>query len=195
MLAIIARSTITRDTHTPSRRSRRNADPTPYSHAHVKYEYRQRDRPASRIGWQGRQRLPDRAQQDRTSPCPRGYRHPSIDLGTLILISPPAAATPAGRSPGTRSDVYPAAPGGHGGRTIRTDRATEVGMALSGRNCPDCGRRVSRPLQKTMTGRKVCPDCANALAMGSAAGAITGDVGASFGVWAMFKSKVRRRST
>lgn len=65
-------------------------------------------------------------------------------------------------------------------------------MGLSGRDCPDCGRRVRRPFERTVTGREVCPDCANALFMGSATGAITGDVGSGFGVWAMLMRKVRR---
>lgn len=65
-------------------------------------------------------------------------------------------------------------------------------MGLSGRNCPDCGRRVSEPFEKTITGREVCPDCANALFMGSAAGAVTQDAGAGAGVWAMLMRKVRR---
>lgn len=65
-------------------------------------------------------------------------------------------------------------------------------MALSGRNCPDCGRRVGKPFHKTVTGREVCPDCANALFMGSAAGAVTGDVGSGFGVWAMLMRRIRR---
>jgi ribosomal protein S27AE len=65
-------------------------------------------------------------------------------------------------------------------------------MGLSGRNCPDCGRRVRKPFEKTITGREVCPDCANALFMGSAAGAITNNVGAGYGVWAMLMRKVRR---
>jgi ribosomal protein S27AE len=38
-------------------------------------------------------------------------------------------------------------------------------MGLSGRDCPDCGRRVRKPFEKTVTGRAVCPDCANALFM------------------------------
>ncbi len=67
-------------------------------------------------------------------------------------------------------------------------------MGLSGRNCPDCGRRVSKPFEETVTGREVCPDCAHALFMGSGVGAITGDVGSGFGVWAMLMRKVRRRS-
>jgi hypothetical protein len=36
-------------------------------------------------------------------------------------------------------------------------------MGLSGRICPDCARRVSQPFTKTVTGREVCPACANAL--------------------------------
>jgi hypothetical protein len=65
-------------------------------------------------------------------------------------------------------------------------------MSLSGRECADCGRRVREPFEETITGREVCPDCARALFMGSGAGAITGDVGSGFGVWAMLKRKVRR---
>jgi ribosomal protein S27AE len=65
-------------------------------------------------------------------------------------------------------------------------------VGLSSRVCPDCGRRVKEPFQETVTGRKVCPDCAKALFMGSAAGAITGDVGSGFGVWAMLMRKIRR---
>ncbi|GGN49528.1 ribosomal protein S27AE [Actinoplanes campanulatus] len=65
-------------------------------------------------------------------------------------------------------------------------------MGLSGRDCPDCGRSVREPFEKTVTGREVCPDCANALFMGSAAGVITGDVGSGYGVWAMLMRKIRR---
>ncbi len=65
-------------------------------------------------------------------------------------------------------------------------------MGLSGRVCPDCARPVREPFTTTVTGREVCPDCANALFMGSAVGAITGDVGSGFGVWAMLMRKVRR---
>ena len=65
-------------------------------------------------------------------------------------------------------------------------------MGLSGRDCPDCGRRVREPFEETITGREVCPDCANALRTGSAAGAITGNVGSGFGVWAMLMRKIRR---
>lgn len=64
-------------------------------------------------------------------------------------------------------------------------------MGLSGRDRPDCGRRVSKPFEKTITGRQVCPDCANALFMGSAAGTITGNVGSGYGVWAMLMRKIR----
>lgn len=67
-------------------------------------------------------------------------------------------------------------------------------MGLSGRTCPDCGRRVSKPFEKTITGREVCPDCAKALFLGSAAGAITRDFGSGFAVWAMLMRKIRRRS-
>jgi hypothetical protein len=43
-----------------------------------------------------------------------------------------------------------------------------------------------------VTGREVCPDCANALFMGTAAGVITGNVGSGYGVWAMLMRKIRR---
>ena len=59
--------------------------------------------------------------------------------------------------------------------------------------CPDCGRRIGVPFEETITGRKVCPDCAKALRLGSGAGAITGNVGAGFGVWAVLMHKLRRR--
>ncbi|GAB7044465.1 MULTISPECIES: hypothetical protein [Catenuloplanes] len=65
-------------------------------------------------------------------------------------------------------------------------------MGLSGRDCPDCGRRVREPFEKTITGREVCPDCANALFLGSAAGAVNGGAGSGYGVWAMLVRKVRR---
>lgn len=65
-------------------------------------------------------------------------------------------------------------------------------MGLSGRDCPDRGRKIPEPFAKTITGREVCPDCANALIMGSAAGAITGDVESGYGVWAMLMRKVGR---
>jgi len=65
-------------------------------------------------------------------------------------------------------------------------------MGLSGRDCPDCRRRVREPFEKTITGREVCPACAKALVMGSTVGVVTGDVGAGYGVWAMLMRKVRR---
>ncbi|WP_027344299.1 hypothetical protein [Hamadaea tsunoensis] len=68
-------------------------------------------------------------------------------------------------------------------------------MALSSRLCPDCGRRVRTPFQKTLTGREVCPDCATALRAGTTAGAMTGDVGVGMGVWAMLMRRFRRRSS
>ena len=65
-------------------------------------------------------------------------------------------------------------------------------MGLSARECPDCHRSVRMTFKKTVTGREVCPDCANALFTGSAAGAITGNVGSGFGVWAMLMRRFRR---
>jgi hypothetical protein len=65
-------------------------------------------------------------------------------------------------------------------------------MGLARSECPDCGRRVREPFETTVTGREVCPDCASALLMGSSVGAITTDMAAGFGVWAMIMRKVRR---
>jgi hypothetical protein len=67
-------------------------------------------------------------------------------------------------------------------------------MAPSGVKCPDCGRKVTGPLAETLTGRKVCQECARALIAGSSVGAITGDVGSGFGAWAMLMRKFRRSS-
>ncbi|GAB2605644.1 hypothetical protein Aab01nite_00340 [Paractinoplanes abujensis] len=65
-------------------------------------------------------------------------------------------------------------------------------MAFGGRDCPDCRRRVREPFQKTVTGREVCPDCANALLLGTAAGVTTGNIGSGYGVLAMLMRKIRR---
>jgi hypothetical protein len=65
-------------------------------------------------------------------------------------------------------------------------------MGLSGRDCPDCGRSVREPFEKTVTGREVCPDCAYALKAGTTAAVATGDAGAGYGVWAMLMRKIRR---
>jgi hypothetical protein len=65
-------------------------------------------------------------------------------------------------------------------------------MGLSARECPDCRRRVTDPFEKTITGREVCPDCVNALFLGSATGVVTGNVGSGYGVWAMLMRKIRR---
>jgi hypothetical protein len=51
---------------------------------------------------------------------------------------------------------------------------------------------VRDPFERTITGREVCPECANALRMGSAASVITGNVGSGYGVWAMLMRKIRR---
>jgi hypothetical protein len=67
-------------------------------------------------------------------------------------------------------------------------------MGLSGTQCPDCRRRVRAVFEQTISGRLVCPDCARALATGSAVGAITGDPGSGFGVWATMMRRVRRTS-
>ena len=65
-------------------------------------------------------------------------------------------------------------------------------MERSARECPDCHREVRDSFEKTITGREVCPDCAKALFMGSAAGAVTGNIGAGYGVWAALMRKIRR---
>lgn len=67
-------------------------------------------------------------------------------------------------------------------------------VGLSGEECLDCGRRVEGPFEETTTGRRVCPDCGRALRLGSSVGAITHDVGAGFGVWAMLMRRFRRQS-
>jgi hypothetical protein len=67
-------------------------------------------------------------------------------------------------------------------------------MGLSARRCPDCHRNVRDPFEKTITGREVCRDCANALFMGSAVGVVTGNLGSGYGVWAMVMRKIRRSS-
>lgn len=67
-------------------------------------------------------------------------------------------------------------------------------VALSARECPECGRRVREPFKKTILGREVCPDCAKALFMGAAMGAAGGGAGVAVGVWAMLKRKIRRSS-
>ena len=65
-------------------------------------------------------------------------------------------------------------------------------MGLSSRDCPDCGRSIRAPFEKTITGREVCPDCAHALTMGTAAAVTTGNPGSGYGVWAMLMRKIRR---
>ncbi len=65
-------------------------------------------------------------------------------------------------------------------------------MGLSARECPDCHRRLRTTFKKTVTGREVCPDCANALSTGSAAGVITENGGFGYGIWAMLMRKIRR---
>jgi hypothetical protein len=70
--------------------------------------------------------------------------------------------------------------------------ALGICVALSARECPDCGRRIREPFEETVTGREVCADCAQALVLGPSVGAITGNVGSGFGVWAMLMRKIRR---
>jgi hypothetical protein len=66
-------------------------------------------------------------------------------------------------------------------------------MPISGFDCPDCDRRVAAEPERTITGREVCPDCAEALRLGSGVGVITGNAGSGFGVWAMFNRRARKR--
>jgi hypothetical protein len=65
-------------------------------------------------------------------------------------------------------------------------------VALVGRDCPDCNRTVRDEFEETITGREVCPDCAHALRSGATVGAVTSNVGAGFGVWAMLRRRIRR---
>jgi hypothetical protein len=65
-------------------------------------------------------------------------------------------------------------------------------MAFGGQECPDCKRRVRESFEKTVTGREVCPDCANALFMGTAAAVTTGNLGSGYGVLAMLMRRIRR---
>jgi hypothetical protein len=65
-------------------------------------------------------------------------------------------------------------------------------MGLSSKRCPSCRRWVKEPLRATITGRLVCADCAAALTLGGAVGAITRNVGSGFGAWAMLMRKLRR---
>ncbi|WP_236030403.1 hypothetical protein [Paractinoplanes lichenicola] len=51
---------------------------------------------------------------------------------------------------------------------------------------------MKQPFQKTVTGREVCPDCANALFMGTAAGVATGNIGSGYGVLSMLMRRIRR---
>ena len=66
-------------------------------------------------------------------------------------------------------------------------------MALSGRDCPDCGQRVREPFQYTITGREVCPDCADALRSGTLIGVITKSPESGASVWAALIHRLRRR--
>lgn len=65
-------------------------------------------------------------------------------------------------------------------------------MALSGRDCPDCGRRVPEPFQHTITGREVCPDCADALRSGTLTGVITKSPETGATVWALLMHRLTR---
>jgi hypothetical protein len=56
-------------------------------------------------------------------------------------------------------------------------------VALSGRDCPDCGQRVREPFQYTITGREVCPDCADALRSGTLIGVISKTPEADTTLW------------
>jgi hypothetical protein len=66
-------------------------------------------------------------------------------------------------------------------------------MPISGFDCPDCERRVAEEPVRTITGREVCPDCANALFLATGAGVVTSDPGSGAGVWAMLNRRIRRQ--
>jgi glutaredoxin len=65
-------------------------------------------------------------------------------------------------------------------------------MALSGTRCPDCHRTVRVAFEQTITGRRVCPDCANALRTGSIVRAVSDSVQGGIGVWGMMMRRIRR---
>jgi hypothetical protein len=69
----------------------------------------------------------------------------------------------------------------------------ETLMALSGVECPDCCRVIRDEFEQTVTGRRVCPDCAQALRVGTTVGVATSNAGVGFGVWAMLTHRLRRR--
>ena len=67
-------------------------------------------------------------------------------------------------------------------------------MALSGRKCPDCGRTVRQAFKETMTGRKVCPDCARAYSLATGVAMATGSAAKGMGMWAAVMMRIRRKS-
>jgi uncharacterized Zn finger protein (UPF0148 family) len=67
-------------------------------------------------------------------------------------------------------------------------------MALSGTQCPDCKRKVRVRFEQTITGRTVCPDCADALRTGSIVGAMTSSTETGFSVWGMMMRRIRGTS-
>lgn len=67
-------------------------------------------------------------------------------------------------------------------------------MALSAKKCPDCERMVRQDFKETMTGRKVCPDCARGYQLATGIAMATGSAGQGAGVWAAFLYRLRRRT-
>jgi hypothetical protein len=67
-------------------------------------------------------------------------------------------------------------------------------MPISGFDCPDCDRRVAAEPERTITGREVCPDCAEALRLGTGVGVITRNAGSAFGAWGTLNRRIRRRT-
>lgn len=65
-------------------------------------------------------------------------------------------------------------------------------MPIGSRICPDCQRRVRQPFRTTVTGRLVCPDCADAVTTAAMVGAIDGNPGVAVSVWAMIQRRIRR---
>lgn len=53
---------------------------------------------------------------------------------------------------------------------------------------------VRESFKKTMTGREVCPDCAQAYQLAEGVAMATGDSGRGAGVWAAMMMRIRRRS-
>ncbi|MCW2506333.1 MAG: hypothetical protein JWO79_4617 [Actinomycetia bacterium] len=67
-------------------------------------------------------------------------------------------------------------------------------MGLSARTCPDCREDYRDDPATTITGREVCPRCADALLGGSIVGTVAGGSdGGRFGMAAFVANWIRRR--